>query len=127
MAGKKDSEKSGFGRRVYSVQSEGVIPIPSSAEFEAIMRGIPPGVGEYDSPRRGGKSKHCGVDIYSDKGASARAVVAGEGVVLFAGRMDSTAGNVVRVLGRDDRGDVVVTSYHHCERVLVKAGDVVQG
>lgn len=61
---------------------------------------------------------HHGVDIAAKRGSSIRAARAGQ--VTFAGPRGGY-GNLVII----DHGDGVETRYAHCDRILVRKGDVV--
>jgi murein DD-endopeptidase MepM/ murein hydrolase activator NlpD len=70
-------------------------------------------------PFHGGKKDHKGVDISAERGAAIRPVKAGK--VSFAGTR-SGYGNLVIV----DHGNGLQTRYAHCDRLLVRAGQVVE-
>jgi len=63
---------------------------------------------------------HHGVDIAAARGSSIRAARPGQ--VTFAGRQGGY-GNLVII----DHGNGMETRYAHCDRILVREGDTIQG
>ena len=76
------------------------------------------GFGWRDDPIRHDERFHSGTDYRADPGTNVRA--AGDGVVVFAGRMGGY-GNLIAI----DHGGGVVTRYAHLQKILAKKGDAI--
>jgi murein DD-endopeptidase MepM/ murein hydrolase activator NlpD len=77
------------------------------------------GFGQRRDPFTGGLRNHDGVDIAAAAGTAINAPV--DGIVRFAGARGGY-GNVVVL----DHGDGTESRYAHCDRLDVRAGDVVR-
>ncbi|MBI5159231.1 M23 family metallopeptidase [Candidatus Micrarchaeota archaeon] len=125
-------EERELGERVYRKKEpvvKGVVPRMNSEDWSQVAGGIPP-MGLYSARRTsddGATFAHRAIDIYAKEGTELVPATVGDAVVVYAGDAGDKAGFMVVTIGRNNFGQVVVASYVHCERIIAKLGDRVQG